>query len=118
MNTSDYLTRRSFFRHATGLALGASAANAILDLRLINTALAQSRTLYPDYRALVCVFLNGGNDGNNLVIPFDTSRYAGYSSIRGPGLALFRDAASATAGGTNGNTYYGLPLSTLRTGGE
>src|SRR5687767_10427792 len=112
MNTSDILTRRSFLQRATGLALGASAANAIFDLRLINTALAQSGTIYPDYKALVCVFLNGGNDGNNMVIPFDTERYDSYSGIRGTGLALFRDQAAATASGTNGNSYYGLPLST------
>ena len=118
MNSSDSLSRRSFIQRATGLALGASAANAIFDLRMINTALAQSGTVYPDYKALVCVFLSGGNDGNNLLIPFDTERYASYAGIRGTGLALFRDQAEAAASGTNGNTYYGLPLSTARTGGE
>lgn len=118
MTSRDLYTRRSFLQRASGLALGASAANAIFDLRLINTALAQSGGMYPDYKALVCVFLNGGSDNNNLVIPFDTDRYASYSSIRGPGLALWKDQASATAGAVNGNTYYGLPLSTARTGGE
>jgi uncharacterized protein (DUF1501 family) len=44
-------------------------------------ALAQSAT---DYKALVCVFLFGGNDANNMVIPFDTTGYANYSSVRGP----------------------------------
>jgi uncharacterized protein (DUF1501 family) len=117
MTSADLYNRRSFMRHATGLALGVSAANAILDLRLMGTALAQSGGIYSDYKALVCVFLNGGNDGNNMVIPWDTERYADYAGIRGPGLALFRDSASA-AGGTNGNVYYGLPLSTSRTGGE
>jgi uncharacterized protein (DUF1501 family) len=47
-------------------------------------ALAQSTS---DYKALVCVFLFGGNDANNTLIPFDTTGYATYSSIRGP-LAL------------------------------
>ncbi len=117
MTSTDLHNRRTFLRHATGLALGASAANAILDLRMINTALAQSSGVYPDYKALVCVFLNGGNDGNNMVIPFDTDRYASYAGIRGNSLALFRDQA-ATSAGTNGNTYYGLPLSTARTNGE
>lgn len=47
-------------------------------------ALAQSG---PDYRALVCVFLFGGNDSNNTVIPMDTANYSAYQSIRGS-LAL------------------------------
>lgn len=47
-------------------------------------ALAQSST---DYKALVCVFLFGGNDANNTLIPFDTTGYGNYSSIRGD-LAL------------------------------
>jgi uncharacterized protein (DUF1501 family) len=44
-----------------------------------------------DYKALVCVFLFGGNDGNNMVVPVDT-RYADYAAARGQpgdgGLAL------------------------------
>jgi uncharacterized protein (DUF1501 family) len=47
-------------------------------------ALAQSTT---DYKALVCVFLYGGNDANNTLVPFDTNGYANYASVRGP-LAL------------------------------
>jgi len=47
-------------------------------------ALAQSG---PDYRALVCVFLYGGNDSNNTVIPTDDTNFKAYTSIRGS-LAL------------------------------
>ncbi|MGZ3444087.1 MAG: DUF1501 domain-containing protein [Myxococcaceae bacterium] len=47
-----------------------------------------------DYRALVCVFLFGGNDGNNLVVPLD-GRYADYAAARRQpsdgGLALTVD---------------------------
>ena len=43
-------------------------------------ALAQSGG---DYRALVCVFLFGGNDSNNTVIPMDDVNYQAYTSIRG-----------------------------------
>jgi len=47
------------------------------------SAFAQSA----EYRALVCIFLNGGNDGGNMVIPYDD--YATYSAARSPsGLAL------------------------------
>jgi uncharacterized protein (DUF1501 family) len=41
----------------------------------------------PGYKALVCVFLFGGNDANNTVIPFDASGYQNYAALRGP-LAL------------------------------
>jgi len=120
MTSRELLSRRNFLQRASGLALGTSVANTIFDLRLINTALAQGGGSYPDYKALVCLFLSGGNDGNNMVIPFDPTNYAAYAGIRGPGLALAPDAASvpAVVDQINGNAYYGLPLSAANTGGE
>src|SRR5579862_3630912 len=53
----------------------------------------------PDYRALVCVFLFGGNDSNNMVIPMDN--YSAYQSIRSS-LALTSSELTApvtSAGG-------------------
>jgi uncharacterized protein (DUF1501 family) len=41
----------------------------------------------PDYKALVCVFMFGGNDGNNLVVPLNSAQYAAYQQARGA-LAL------------------------------
>jgi uncharacterized protein (DUF1501 family) len=43
------------------------------------SALAQGTA---DYKALVCIFLFGGNDGNNMIVPIDTQGYANYQSIR------------------------------------
>ena len=40
-----------------------------------------------DYKALVCVFLLGGNDGNNMVVPMTQSDFDAYKAIRGT-LAL------------------------------
>jgi uncharacterized protein (DUF1501 family) len=40
-----------------------------------------------DYKALVCIFLYGGNDGLNTIVPTDAARYAAYAAVRG-GLAL------------------------------
>lgn len=78
-------SRRSFLNYAA-LAAGGSA----LGLRPFGAmnALAQTTT---DYRALVCVFLFGGNDSNNMLVPFDTTGYGNYASLRGP-LALGRSA--------------------------
>ena len=42
-----------------------------------------------DYRALVCLFLLGGNDGNNTVVPYDD--YASYQKVRGTSLNLAKD---------------------------
>ena len=72
------VNRRSFIKYASLAAAGNAAA-----LRPFGalSALAQSTT---DYKALVCVFLFGGNDANNTLIQFDTSGYANYASIRGP----------------------------------
>jgi len=64
--------RRNFLR-----ASGALSAGALFP------ALAWSPSLIaqtPDYRALVCVFLYGGNDGNNMVVPYDD--YASYAAGR------------------------------------
>ncbi len=45
-----------------------------------------------NYKALVCVFLNGGNDSNNMVVPTNTAGYAQYSAARAPqGLAIPRN---------------------------
>jgi uncharacterized protein (DUF1501 family) len=78
-------SRRVFIRR-TGLALGGAAfASSFKSFGLIN-ALAQKGTAEdaaaPDYKALVCVCLFGGNDGNNMIIPYDG--YSAYSTIRGP----------------------------------
>jgi len=54
--------------------------SALRDLRLINTAVGQ--TVLNDYKSLVCVFLNGGNDANNLIVPSNTTDYAKYAAIR------------------------------------
>jgi uncharacterized protein (DUF1501 family) len=62
--------------------IGAGAALAQLGL-LGSRALAAP----DDYKALVCIFLTGGNDGNNTIIPVDTVGHANYSAIRGS-LAL------------------------------
>ncbi len=80
-------TRRDFIRQAACAALGtAGLTSAIRDLRFINAAMAQ--TAITDYKALVCIFMAGGNDSNNMIIPTIRSEYNNYASIRTPVLAL------------------------------
>jgi uncharacterized protein (DUF1501 family) len=81
------ITRRDFIRRAACAAVGTAAmTTSIRDLRLMNAAVAQSNIT--DYKALVCIFLQGGNDSNNLIIPTVLSEYNNYAAIRTPVLAL------------------------------
>ena len=67
-------TRRNFIRQAACAALTASGLlNTIFDLRRLSAATIPAGT---DYKALVCLFLFGGNDANNVIVPHDASGYA------------------------------------------
>ena len=70
-------TRRDLLRLACCSAAGASLAGGLSKLGLVS-ALAQGTT---DYKALVCIFMFGGNDSNNMLVPTD-SRYAQYLQAR------------------------------------
>jgi uncharacterized protein (DUF1501 family) len=72
-------TRREFMRRTAGLSLAGAAAPWALNLTAISQAAAQTAS---DYKALVCVFLAGGNDFANTVIPFDAAGYGEYAAIR------------------------------------
>lgn len=79
---SSPLSRRSFLHRALGSSLGLTAVSALTDLRLINHALAQ-QTVFPDYKALVCIFLDGGNDSDNMLVPATGEAYQQYAAGRG-----------------------------------
>ncbi len=85
----DLHTRRAFLRRAGQLAFTGAALPTALNLAAMADAAAFNAT---DYKALVCVFLNGGNDYANTVVNYDTASYDQYSAIRGGG-------ANRTAGG-------------------
>ncbi|HLM02831.1 MAG TPA: hypothetical protein VK400_17400, partial [Pyrinomonadaceae bacterium] len=63
-----------------------------------------------DYKALVCVFLDGGNDGNNSVIPNYDEGYAQYAAARGGGfgLAIPRNQLMPVTPPSMGGQVYGL----------
>jgi uncharacterized protein (DUF1501 family) len=96
--------RRHFIQRAAALAaMGLGAQRNLIDL--VSPAQAQSAG---DYKALVCVFLFGGNDGNNTIVPYDTAGYAQYAAVRSSasGIQLaqadllpIHPASSATAYG-------------------
>jgi uncharacterized protein (DUF1501 family) len=99
------LTRREFIRRTACAAVGTVAmTSAIRDLRFMNAAVAQSNIT--DYKALICIFLQGGNDSNNLIIPTLQSQYNNYAAIRTPVLAIPLSAIlPVTSLDGDGNTY-------------
>ena len=60
-----------------------------------------------DYKALVCLFLAGGNDANNLVIPTDNATYAAYAAGRGA-LALPQNAVLPITPRTDDGRTWGI----------
>jgi uncharacterized protein (DUF1501 family) len=79
--------RRKFIRQSAALTAAGLVGN--LSQWAVPAALAQASG---DYKALVCVFLFGGNDSNNMVIPYDD--YGSYSAVRTPAsnINILKDA--------------------------
>jgi uncharacterized protein (DUF1501 family) len=87
------LSRRAFMRRGACAALGATGLlSTIANLRMLNAATAMQSSMGADgdYKALVCLFLYGGNDANNMIIPIDPESYAAYANARQT-LSLPRD---------------------------
>lgn len=94
-------SRRDFLRTASNYGILASTS------LLWSTPLSAAQLLAgTDYRAIVVVTLNGGNDGNNTVVPLEASSYAAYSQLR-QGLALPK-AQLLPLRQSNGAAPYGL----------
>src|SRR3954454_14039706 len=99
MTKEDY-SRRDFIKLS-------AAGGMLAALGRYQPAAAMTVT---DYKALVCIFMFGGNDGHNTVIPFSPSEFAAYQAKR-PGLALPANHVlpiTTTTGGQYGFNY-GMP---------
>ncbi|MBO9686471.1 DUF1501 domain-containing protein [Roseateles chitosanitabidus] len=88
------LRRREFLKRASALSVAGTAAPWALQLAAINEAAAAAAP--GDYKAIVCLFLYGGNDYGNTLVPYDAASYQAYATIR-QSLATSRDALAATA---------------------
>ena len=70
-------SRRDFLRNSACTLGSVALASSIRDFGLVQAMTPQAAT---DYKALVCLFMNGGNDGNNMFL--DLNQYASYSAAR------------------------------------
>jgi uncharacterized protein (DUF1501 family) len=93
------MKRRCFLQHAGALA--GTAALGQLGVFAAHAAAAS------DYKALVCIFLYGGNDANNMIVPLDTAGYANYAQTRSY-LALPQSQLLPLAVAGGGAPAYGL----------
>jgi uncharacterized protein (DUF1501 family) len=76
-------TRRDFLRNSACALGGMALASSLESFGIVHALTPQAAT---EYRALVCIFMNGGNDGNNLLVSLD--QYSSYASARGVDLAI------------------------------
>lgn len=96
-------SRRDFLRRSGQLALSGTALPFAMNLAALGEAAAFNAP--GDYKALVCVFMNGGNDYGNTLVPYDLANYDEYHRIRSGGntsrdpvgLALGFNALAPTA---------------------
>jgi uncharacterized protein (DUF1501 family) len=86
-------SRREFLRQAGRLGVLGAAAPMAMQLSAIGAASATATD--PTYKALVCIYLYGGNDSHNTIVPADATVYARYAAARGP-VAVPLDSLSAT----------------------
>ena len=94
-------SRRRFLQTTTAASLGAAAGFAT-DMARFNAFAADTS----GYKALVCVFLFGGMDGHDTIIPYDVENYNNYADIRGALLNRY----AANEGGSTRTRAQLLPL--------
>lgn len=103
-------TRREFLRDSACGLTAAAVVSSLDRLSAVNAMVQQQPEVASDYKALVCVFLNGGSDGNNMVVP-----YTGYSDANGydatrtaSGLAIPKTALLQISPPNQGGNVFGL----------
>ena len=88
-------SRREFLKRSMALStVAATATPFAVSLAAMGEAAAQ--TAGNDYKAIVCIFLNGGNDYANTLVPYDAATWNAYYQLRS-NIAYAREALAATA---------------------
>ncbi|MGU3315053.1 DUF1501 domain-containing protein [Sphingomonas sp. M6A6_1c] len=101
-------SRRAFLKRSAALGVAGVATPFVTSLAAIGEAAAATAT---DYKAMVCIFLYGGNDYANTVAAYDQASYAAYLAARS-NIALTRESLAATVlnptAGLPGGRQYAL----------
>ncbi len=74
-------TRREFLRDSACGLTAAAMVSSLDRFAAVNAMVQQQPEVASDYKALVCVFLNGGSDGNNMLV--DINQFSSYAAVRG-----------------------------------
>ena len=94
-------SRREFLKLVSKMSAGAALSPLLMPKQLF----ASSAPQFNDYKALVCVFLNGGNDAFNMVIPTITTGgngYNNYANVRSALAVSHTDLSSGLSSDANG----------------
>ena len=103
MKQNNKISRRRFLGEASCAAVGSTAIfSSLLQLRMTSTAAAAEMEPDDDYKALVCLFLAGGNDSYNMLVPNNDEAYAEYKDTR-DNIALDQETLLPIV--TNGQSY-------------
>src|SRR5258705_13976797 len=109
-------SRRKFLKNTACGLTGAAMVASLDRFNLVNAMVQQNQPdVAGDYKALVCIFLNGGSDCNNMVIPYDDYTVTGggttngYDNVRsGSQLAVLKTQllnTKITPSNTSGVSY-------------
>jgi len=108
MKHANTFTRRNFLGQASCAAVGsASLFSTLLSLGATNSAAGYYTAPEDDYKALVCLFLGGGNDSFNMLVPRSTQEYNEYKRIRAD-LALAQNSLLPITPSTSDGREFGL----------
>lgn len=114
--TDNPISRRKFFGQASCAAIGTTTLlSSLVSLKgFAAAAMANSTTLLdPEYKALVCVFLSGGNDSFNMLMPRNTDEYNDYAATRS-NLAIPLNSMLPIFPDNAGGRLFGLHPSMMR----
>jgi uncharacterized protein (DUF1501 family) len=101
-------TRRDFLVGSGCLALsGAAYSSSLNKLSLMNLFAQANGNGGSDYKALVCIFMFGGNDANNMLIPYDN--FADYQAVRGSAGFFIPQSDLLQISATSQKATFGLP---------
>src|SRR6266576_6101261 len=106
-------SRRKFLKTSVCGLTGAAMLASLGKFNLVNAMIQEQTDIASDYKALICIFLSGGSDGNNMVIPYDDysnpvgGTTNGYDNVRtSSGLAVPKSALlKITPSNTSGVAY-------------